>query len=149
MMNITIQEDSVSRCRHILSELAVDHHAEVNVFDDVPLDINWDRYAAAGKNYRFFVAKDEDVIVGWIGFFVYDHLRHIGYKMAKEDWYYVVPSYRGNGIGRRLFEYAEKFLKLDGVRRVMVTCKVDHDHSGLIESLGYKHYEKNFTKVLT
>lgn len=148
-MNIVIQEDSLTRCRHIISSLAVDHHAEVNVFDDVPLDINWARYATLGSNYRFFVAKDGDTIVGWIGFFVYDHLRHIGYKMAKEDWYYVVPSYRGNGIGRGLFEYAEMILKLDGVRRVMVTCKVDHDHSGLIESLGYKNHEKNFTKVLT
>lgn len=145
---ITIQEDSIEHCNSILSVLAVDHHAEVNVFDDVPLKINWDRYIAAGKNYKLFVAKDGNVMVGWIGFFVYDHLRHIDYKIAKEDWYYVVPSYRGKGIGRNLFEYAEKILKLDNVRRVMVTCKVDHDHSGLIESLGYTNHEKNFTKVL-
>lgn len=145
---ITIQEDSIGRCNSILRILAVDHHAEVNVFEDVPLNIDWNRYIAAGKNYKLFVAKDSDVIVGWIGFFVYDHLRHIDYKIAKEDWYYVVPSYRGKGIGRKLFEYAEKILKLDNVRRVMVTCKVDHDHSGLIESLGYTNHEKNFTKVL-
>ena len=148
-MNIVIQEDSLSNCRQILSSLAVDHHAEVNIFDDTPLNINWPRYEMMGRNYKLFVAKDGDVLVGWIGFFVYDHLRHIGYKMAKEDWYYVVPSYRGKGIGRGLFEYAEMILKLDGVRRVMVTCKVDHDHTGLIESLGYKNHEKNFTKVLS
>lgn len=148
-MNIIIQESSILHCKTALADMAVKHHAEVNVFDDVPLNINWDRYASLGKGYRFYIAKDGDLLVGWIGFFVYDHIRHIGYRMAKEDWYYVDPAYRGHGVGKKLFQYAERFLKLDGVKRVMVTCKVDHDHTGLIESLGYTNHEKNFTKVLT
>jgi GNAT superfamily N-acetyltransferase len=68
--------------------------------------------------------------------------------MAKEDWYYVQPEYRGKGIGAGLFNYAEAALRNKGVRRVMVSCKVDHDHSSMIESLGYQNHEKNFTKVL-
>jgi hypothetical protein len=29
-----------------------------------------------------------------------------------------------------------------------MSCKVDHDHTRMIESLGYTNHEKNFTKVL-
>jgi len=131
-----------------LAPLAVEHHAEVNAFSDVPLDINWNRYSMARDMYQLITCRIGDELVGWIGFFVYDHMRHIGYKIAKEDWYYVVPKCRGNGIGKALFKYAENVLRNAGVNRVMMSCKVDHDHAGLIESLGYTHYEKNFTKVL-
>ena len=131
-----------------LAPLAVKHHAEVNAFPDTPLDINWDRYAIAKKSYSLITCRVDSKLVGWIGFFIADHIRHNGYKVAKEDWYYIVPEYRGNGIGKALFKYAENVLRNAGVNRVMMSCKVDHDHTGLIESLGYIHYEKNFTKVL-
>lgn len=133
-----------------MQAMAVDHHAEVNVFDDVPLDISWGRYFAAetAGNYLLVVATSDAELVGWIGFFMYDHMRHKGYKIAKEDWYYVAPDFRGKGVGKGLFQFAEESLKEMGVRRVMVSCKVDHDHTGLIESMGYENHEKNFTKVL-
>lgn len=131
-----------------LAPLAVEHHAEVNVFSDVPLDIDWRKYEAASKSYRLIVCRVDNKLVGWVGFFIADHIRHIGYKIAKEDWYYVIPEVRGAGIGKALFKYAENVLRNAGVKRVMMSCKVDHDHTGLIESLGYTYYEKNFTKVL-
>ncbi len=131
-----------------LAPLAVEHHAEVNAFPDTPLDINWDRYVAARNIYQMVTCRIGDELVGWIGFFVYDHMRHKGYKIAKEDWYYIAPKCRGNGIGKALFKYAENVLRNAGVNRVMMSCKVDHDHAGLIESLGYTNYEKNFTKLL-
>ena len=126
------------------------HYDEVNVFKDRPLDINWDQYLKidAAGNYRLVVARIDGELVGWIGFFVYDHLRHIGYKMAKEDWYYVVPKFRKQGIGRALFQHAETVLQKANVHRVLLSCKVNHDHSELIQSLKYTHHEKNFTKLL-
>jgi GNAT superfamily N-acetyltransferase len=142
--------ERLADCYEELGSLAVAHHAEVNVFDDVPLDINWARYVQAEKagNYFLVTARDEDKMIGWLGFFVYEHMRHIGYKMAKEDWYYVVPSHRKKGIGQQLFKFAEEALKGLGVRRVMVSCKVEHDYTRLLNGLGYENHEKNFTKVL-
>jgi len=150
-VNIIFCLDRLSSCKDEIDALAVQHHAEVNIFNDVPLDINWAKYLQAEKsgNYALVVAKSNGAIVGWLGFFVYEHMRHIGYKIAKEDWYYVTPKCRGNGIGKSLFRFAEITLKNMGVRRVMVSCKVEHDHTILLESLGYDNHEKNFTKVLT
>jgi L-amino acid N-acyltransferase YncA len=142
--------ERLADCYEELGSLAVAHHAEVNVFNDVPLSINWARYLQAekGGNYLLVVVRDQGKMIGWIGFFIYEHMRHIGYKIAKEDWYYVVPSYRNNGIGQQLFRLAEEALKSLDVQRVMASCKVEHDHTKLLNGLGYNHYEKNFTKVL-
>ena len=149
-MTVSYSVVSFFDCADQLENMAVDHHAEVNVFDDVQLDISWARYfaAEASGHYLQVAAKIEDKLVGWVGFFMYDHMRHKGYKIAKEDWYYVAPDFRGKGVGKGLFEFAEESLKEMGVRRVMVSCKVEHDHTGLIESMGYENHEKNFTKVL-
>lgn len=150
-MAYNFRVDLLSNCLNEINRLAVDHHAEVNVFSDVPLDINWQKYLQCEKsgNYLLVVVESDGEIVGWLGFFVYEHMRHNGYKIAKEDWYYVVPQCRGNGIGRDLFAFAEAKLKELGVSRVMVSCKTKHDHTRLLESLGYDNHEKNFTKVLT
>ena len=149
-MAFDISVSTIAECRDELEVLAKQHHAEVNVFYDVPLDINWARYQSAelANAYRLIVIRHEGKVIGWSGYFIYDHIRHIGYKIAKEDWYYIDPKYRNNGRGKRLFCFAECVLKDLGIKRVMMSCKIEHDHSGLIESLGYIHYEKNFTKVI-
>lgn len=147
-MAFDISVSTITECKDELEALAKQHHAEVNVFYDVPLDIDWRKYEVASKSYRLIVCRVDSKLVGWAGFFLADHIRHIGYRIAKEDWYYVMPEFRGMGIGKALFKYAENVLRDADVRRVMISCKVDHDHTGLIESLGYTHYEKNFTKVI-
>jgi GNAT superfamily N-acetyltransferase len=141
---------SIVLCQPEINELSQKHHAEVNEFKDVALDIDWRKYAMAelSGGYKLFVVRQESKIIGWAGYFIYDHIRHVGYKIAKEDWYYIDPDYRKQGIGKQLFSFAECVLRDSGVKRLMMSCKVKHDHSELIESLGYKHYEKNFTKLL-
>lgn len=144
-------EFKIEHIEDIIDELApltIDHHAEVNVFNDTPLNINWEHYKRIREMYLCATCRVGDDLIGWAGFFVYDHIRHIGYKMAKEDWYYIIPKYRGNGIGKALLKYAENVLRKRGVKRVMISCKVDHDHTGMIESLVYTNHEKNFTKKL-
>lgn len=142
--------ESVASAEAALRELVPAHQREVNEFDEYALDINWPAYRRADQQGRYVLitARSGGDLVGWAGYFVYEHLRHRGSCMAREDWYYVCPEQRGQGIGRRLFELAEQTLQKRGVKRVIMSCKVDHDHTDLIQSLGYQHYEKNFTKVL-
>ena len=145
-----ISVDTIQNCKEDLERLSKAHHAEVNEFYDVPLDINWDLYFKAqnSRAYVLVVVRVDGNLVGWLGFFLSDHIRHIGYKIAKEDWYYVDLNFRGQGIGRQMFIYAESVLKKLNIKRVMLSCKVAHDHSKMFESLGYRNYEKNFTKLL-
>lgn len=148
------RQDVIFNIEHIgdiieeMSPLAVLHHAEVNIFYETPLNINWGQYSRMRDMYTLATCRVNGQLCGWVGYFVYDHLRHIGYKIAKEDWYYVKPECRNIGIGTKLFEYAESVLRKKGVKRVMMSCKVDHDHTKMIERMGYQNHEKNFTKVL-
>jgi len=132
-----------------LAPLTVAHHAEVNIFDDTPLNINWGQYKKMKNMYLLTTCRVGGVLIGWVGYFVYDHMRHIGYKIAKEDWYYIEPKYRNIGIGKSLFKYAENLLRDVGVKRIMMSCKVGQDYTEMIESMDYTNHEKNFTKALT
>ena len=44
-----------------LTPLAVKHHAEVNAFSDVPLDINWNRYSMARNMYQLITCRLAEV----------------------------------------------------------------------------------------
>lgn len=142
--------EGLASAKPAIEELVEDHYQEVNAFRDRPLDINWPEYlkiAAAGR-YHLITVRQGGLLMGWAGYFLYDHLRHRGYRMAKEDWYYVRPAARGQGIGRKMFAAGETTLRERGVDRIIMSCKVQHDHSGLIEDMGFDHYEKTFTKLL-
>jgi GNAT superfamily N-acetyltransferase len=142
--------ESVASAEGALRELVPAHHQEVNEFGECALDINWPAYRRADQQGRYVLitARSGGDLIGWVGYFVYEHLRHRGSCMAREDWYYVRPEQRGQGIGRRLFELAEQTLQKRGVKRIIMSCKVRHDHTDLIESLGYQPLEKTFTRLL-
>lgn len=131
-----------------LKPLTVDHHAEVNFFNDTPLDIDWDRYCKSWQMYCFVTCRLGGKLIGWIGFWVHPHIRHKSYLTAFEDWYYLQPEYRSRGWGKKMFEFAENSLKSNGVRRIMASCKTYQDYTPLLEGLGYINYEKNFTKAM-
>jgi len=130
-----------------LAPLTVDHHAEVNCFYDTDLNIDWDRYKKAKNVYCFTTCRLDGKLVGWVGFFVHPPIRHKGYLVAYEDWYYLQPEYRGRGWGKAMFEHAENTLKRGGVKRIMMSCKSYQDYTPLLENLGYVHFEKHFTKI--
>jgi GNAT superfamily N-acetyltransferase len=146
---VKIRTERLATAVSEIAPLAQAHWEEVNVFD-VPLDIDWNQYLKLDQvgRYNLTTVRISERLVGWLGFFVYPHLRHQNLLLAREDWYYVVPDSRSQGLGRKLFTHAELNLRDHGVDRIMVSCKVHQDHTGLLESLGYQHYEKNFTKAL-
>jgi GNAT superfamily N-acetyltransferase len=145
-----IAVEPVTLARIDLAELAEQHYQEVNFFRDRPLDINWDSYTSADQtgHYHLITARHLDQLIGWAGYFVYEHMRHRGYQIAREDWYYVKPQYRNRGIGRSIFTAAESTLRQRGVDRIIMSCKTTHDYTDLIQDLGYQQHEKNFTKAL-
>ncbi len=148
--HLVIAVEPIIRAQIDLAELVEQHYQEVNFFRDQPLDICWDRYVSADRsgNYHLITARHQDYLVGWVGYFVYEHMRHRGYQIAREDWYYVKPGFRKKGIGRSMFTAAESTLKQRGVDRIIMSCKVTPDHTDLIQDLGYQQHEKNFTKAL-
>jgi GNAT superfamily N-acetyltransferase len=148
-MTMKFQIEQISKVKSELEPLVIDHWKEVNQFDH-PLSIAWNKYysAEASGHYILITARTDDKLVGWVGYFIYELMRHQDYTIAREDWYYVIPEYRKLGIGSKLFITAEKALQERKVKRIIMSCKVKHDQTKLIESLGYEPLEKTFTKLL-
>jgi len=146
-MTPTLKIEHIGDVIEELAPLTVDHHAEVNCFYDTDLNIDWEQYKKSQHVYCFIACRLEGKLIGWIGFFVHPPIRHKGYLVAYEDWYYLKPEYRGRGWGKAMFACAEQALKLSGVKRIMMSCKSYQDYTPLLESLGYVQFEKHFTKI--
>ena len=149
-MDATYQLENIRFAQDDLLELVVEHNREVNFWPETPLDIDWERYIASDLHnmYRLITCRVGGRLVGWIGYWVSTHTRHRNMNMAREDWYYLQPEYRGRGWGREMFKFAEEYLKTIGVDRIVISTKLSHDHSRILEGLGYQEYERHFTKKL-
>ena len=149
-MDATYQLENIMSVANELLPLVVEQNKEVNFWQDTPLDIDWERYDRANSYgmYCLITCRTQGKLVGWIGYFVGTHTRHRNMNMAREDWYYIQPEYRGRGWGRQLFKFAEEYLKTIGVDRIVISTKLSHDHSRILEGLGYQEYERHFTKKL-
>lgn len=132
--------------------LLPEHMAEMNYFQKNGAEFkpDYQRYIK-GQNAGHFVlvtAKDEGVLIGYIVFFVDTHTRFQTTLYAKEDLYYVRPTYRRQGIAKKLFEEAEILLKEYNVDFMLATTKTYLDRSGLLEGAGFECYEKVFGKKI-
>jgi N-acetylglutamate synthase-like GNAT family acetyltransferase len=67
---------------------------------------------------------------------------------AYEDIYFLKKEYRKGRIGLKMFQFAEKLLKEQGVQRIIYNTKVHSDNSSLFEYLGFKFIDKVFSKML-
>lgn len=144
------QEERIGAVMLEMAPLLPAHRAEVNWWPEVPQQINWNRYLQATESghYSLTTCRLSRQLIGWIGYWIAPHTRHQSMLMAREDWYYLIPEHRGQGWGRELFVQAERNLSERGVDRIVISCKVNHDHSRLFENLGYTEYERHFTKRL-
>ena len=133
-----------------LKEVLKDHYEELSVTKEFPLDPDWDVYQNLwnmGK-LRFITCRDDGELIGYIVFFVYPHIHYKTCLTAFEDIYFLKKEYRKGRTGIRLFQFAEKLLKNEGVQRILYNTKVHSDNSKLFEYLGFKFIDKVFTKML-
>lgn len=84
--------------------------------------------------------------------FMYVNLStHDSSLVASDDGYYVMPEYRGSGLGRRLLQYSEKRLKELGVDYFFMTSKAPAGGSNigsLFEAEGFTLNATSYVKVL-
>ncbi|AHB41114.1 hypothetical protein P148_SR1C00001G0307 [candidate division SR1 bacterium RAAC1_SR1_1] len=81
-----------------------------------------------------FVAKDKDIIVGFITF------ENISKSKAKIYWMGVLPSYRHQGIGSVLMKQTEALLSEQGIKKIELLTLDEHpDYPGYL-------FTRNFYK---
>ena len=135
-----------------LKEIIPAHYDELCVTKDFPLAPDYEAY---GRLYvadmlRCITARDEgsNALIGYALFIVNPHLHYKTCRTAFEDIYFLKKEYRLGRTGIRLFQFAEKALREDGVHRIIMHTKIHLDNSRLFEYLGYKHTDKLYTKIL-
>jgi len=133
-----------------LKEIIKDHYEELSVTKTFPLDPDWEAYKTildSGK-LRFVTCKEDGKLIGYIIFFVMPHLHYKTCLTAFEDIYFLKKEYRKGRVGLKMFQFAEKLLKEQGVQRILYNTKVHSDNSSLFEYLGFTLIDKVFTKLL-
>lgn len=126
------------------------HYDEIETLKEFPLDIDYETYESVYKQNKLVLvtAKDGDELVGYIVFFVMNHLHSKNCLAAHEDLYYLKPKYRKGFNGIKMFKFAQDHLTNMGVDLVLYATKVEFDNSKLFQYLGCKPIDKVFTKLL-
>lgn len=121
-----------------------EHWEEVGHFDDIPIDVDWDRYKIieSAGNLRCYTIRpvgNDRVLQGYAIFFIGHHLHCKTTLVADQDAIFVRKPFRG--IGKLFIEWCDSQLKLEGVNTVSHHIKPWFDWSPVIEKLGYKKAE--------
>jgi PhnO protein len=99
----------------------------------------------SNTNYLYLIAKNGLENIGFITFHT-QNLMHHGGVVGEIQEFYVVPGYRGKGVGRQLlnsvFEYAEEN-DLKGIE--VQTNKRRVENVAVYQSLGFKLTHNKFT----
>jgi GNAT superfamily N-acetyltransferase len=149
-MGIVYQTEQIKDFILEFDELLKPHMAEINVterlgFEFKPDYIKYVRLQDAGV-FTVVTCRNDKKLIGYCVMAVMPHIRYTSCKLAKEDLYYIVPEYRGKGLGKQLFIETEKVLKQQGVNQIIFTTKTYSDNSHIFKKLGYEFFEKVFTK---
>lgn len=146
---ITVRIESLGEVRGELEPLLWAHYDEVALYkDSVPLDVDWERYAALDQlgMLKVFTVRSGETLVGYAVFFVGPHMHYRRTSYANNDVLFVHPRYRGAGI--RLIRFAERALKEMGVERILFHVKVDHDFRPILHRMGYADEDVIVGKLL-
>ena len=132
-----------------IAELIDEHQEEVGYFDDIPLDLQWGSYFAlqAAGIYRFFIAREEGAVVGYVGFVVSKHLMY-GTLQAINDTIFLSKKHRDGMAGARFIAFADKQLEAEGVDAIGYHVEVRKDFSPLLKRKGYEAASTSYIRRL-
>lgn len=104
-----------------LEDLLAANWAEVATDRDCPpLDVDWPRYLQMERlgAYRGVSARKAGRLVGYVGYFIHESMRHKFTLWAWGDALYIDKDHRQGALGLKLIAAAEPLLKSVGVQFV-------------------------------
>ena len=119
--------------------------------DTIPLDVDWDRYAAldASGNLHIVTGRDDEQrLRAYALGIVTGHLHYKSTLHCQYDVYWLDPAYRRGLEGYRLFQMMERTLQARGVKKLLAGCKVSLDVGPLFERMQWRETERTFTKYI-
>lgn len=103
-------------------------------------------------HYILFTARDEGKLVGHMSFWVTSSVHMQGVSEATDDFLYVLPEYRKQGVFTKLYHYAEDCLRALGVQYIGMSSKAPvgaPDSGPMLEKHGFRPVAVYYSKQLT
>lgn len=95
--------------------------------------------------YRIYVAKTEDRIVGTFALLIMDNLAHMGAPSGIVEDVVVDPYWQGKGIGKQMMRFAIKRCKEMGCYKLALSSNIKRKAAHRFhESLGFKRHGYSF-----
>lgn len=157
---LTFAKQKYSDCADELDALLPTHSAEVETnLDDVPWELDREALLLSEKMgyFHVFTVREEPIqneecakgeLVGYLYCSIGASPHH---KTTPHGWVngaYLLPEYRGNGNGARLYRMAEDFMREHGVVTMVVACTSRYDLTPLFSKLGFAPCEVHFSKII-
>lgn len=148
--------EHLSECKNdIQPVLRNEHWEEVGHYKDIPIDMQWDKYAflQANGKLRCFTIRDflneemkDTVLMGYAFFIVDKHLHYKETLVGSQDILYVRKPYRG--IGKEFLKWCDEELKKEGVITVTHHAKPWFEYGNLFKDMGYEKAETIWSRRL-
>ena len=126
------------------------HKDSVEKFENLDVDENFIMRLSKRPDFRFFVADDDGEIVGFLGAVFYSSVGR-----AEVGPISIAEGYRNSGVGSRLLDDCENFLRTLNIRRVTAKVKYDNNESinffkkhGFEQEAVFRRYTKDYRDVV-
>lgn len=128
-----------------LDWIEIEHRKDIREFDP-----DWEAYEALEQAgiLKVFTVRSEGKLVGYYSCVVSPSLHSRGLLQATVDAIYLHPMHRKGLTGYKLIKFAEKCLKEDGVKIILLGTTEVNPIDPLLLKLGYSKTEVKFEKVL-
>jgi GNAT superfamily N-acetyltransferase len=149
---IEFKEETFDECYLDTIPLLKEHWKEVAVYqDDVPLDVDVDRYRQLEEMDRLHIVtcRDDGKLVGYCVTFINNHLHYKSTVFALNDIIYLSPEYRRAGVAYEMVTFVEECLKARwDVKVLTLHMKTAIPFESLAEACGFNKVEYIYSKVV-
>ncbi len=129
----------------VLSKL---HYDEVAPYNDIPLNVNWERFIKLNEMdvLKCYGARKNTKLVGYALFFINYSMEYSSSLQASLNNIFIHPDFRGEGLD--FISWCDEQLKGIGVQVVYHHVKVKKNYGKALERLGYEKMNIDYSKRL-
>jgi len=111
------------------------HHDSMEKFEKIDIDENFILRLSNRTDFRFFIAEIDRGLVGFLGVAFYTNVDRAEIGPIAID-----KKHKNSGVGSKLLEDCENFLRAIGTRRVIAKVKYDNNEGiNFFKKNGFEH----------
>lgn len=131
-----------------LQRLTELHYKEVAPYDDIPLNIDWNKFIRLEEAgiLKFYTMRKNGFLIGYASFLVSASIEYSTSLQASMNNIFIHPDNRGRGS--RFITWCDEQLKNLGVQVVYHHVKSKNDYGLLLKRLGYVTMNIEYSKRL-